>query len=84
MSDFENVLYQIHDFERRLCAQTQYIYVVETFYISQMNPKKLSTKLHSQFNHHTLLVTPFKTSIMNVEMSLQAYLYKKYLLKSIV
>ena len=28
--------------------------------MSQMNPKKNSTILQSQFNHHTLPVTPFK------------------------
>ena len=27
---------------------------------SQMNPKKFSIILHSQFNYHTLPVTPFK------------------------
>ena len=28
------------DFERRLCAQTQYLYIIKTFYMSQMNPTK--------------------------------------------
>ena len=32
---------------------------VETFHISQINPKK-STILHTQFNYHTLPVSPFK------------------------
>ena len=31
---------QIHDFERRLCTQTQELYIVETFYMSQMNSKE--------------------------------------------
>ena len=29
------------------------------FDMSQMNPKMISYKLQSQFNHHTLPVTPF-------------------------
>ena len=32
----------------------------ETFYMSQMIPKKNSTIQHFQFNYHTLPVTPFK------------------------
>ena len=28
------------DFESRLCAQTQWLYNVETFYMSEMNPKE--------------------------------------------
>jgi len=39
-TDSENVSTQIHDFERRLCAQTQLLYIVETFHLSQMNPKE--------------------------------------------
>ena len=46
------------DFESRLCAQTYQLYIIKTFYMSQMNPKKISTILHSQFNYHTLPVTP--------------------------
>jgi len=30
------------------------------FYMSQMNPKKLTTILNTQFNHHTLAIPPFK------------------------
>ena len=28
------------DFERRLCDQTQKLYIIKTFYMSQMNPKE--------------------------------------------
>ena len=54
-TDSENVLTQIHDFERRLCAQTQKLYIVETFYMSQMNLKEFvhNTALHTQFNYLT-------------------------------
>ena len=31
----------MHDFERRLCAQTQKLYIIKTFYETQLNPKKL-------------------------------------------
>ena len=31
---------QIHDFKRRLCTQTQWLYIVEMFYMSEMNPKE--------------------------------------------
>ena len=31
---------QKDDFESRLCDQTQWLYIVETFYMSQMNPKE--------------------------------------------
>ena len=30
---------QKDNFKSRLCDQTQWLYIVETFYISQMNPK---------------------------------------------
>ena len=63
-NDTENVPTQIHDFERWLCAQTQWIYVVETFYMSQINPKNPKL-LHIKFNHHTLPVTPFQ--VFNLE-----------------
>ncbi len=33
-------------------------YIIETFFMYQMNPKKFSVKLHSQFNYHTLPVAP--------------------------
>ena len=36
----ENVPTQIHDFERRLCAQTQELQIFKKFYMSQMNPKE--------------------------------------------
>ncbi len=38
--DSKNVPIQSHDFERQLCTQTQWLYIVETFYMSQMNPRK--------------------------------------------
>ena len=38
--DSENVPTQINDFKRRLCTQTQRLYFVETFYMSQTNPKE--------------------------------------------
>ena len=41
-TDSENVPTQIHDFERRLCTQTQLSYIVE---MSQMN--------HKEFVHNT-------------------------------
>ena len=57
------------DFERRLCAQTQYIiillYTHKTFYISQMNPKNFVTILYSPFNYHTLPVTPLNNVYEN-------------------
>ena len=31
---------QIHNFERRLCTQTQKLNIVETFYMSQTKPKE--------------------------------------------
>ena len=34
------ILNQKDDFESRLCDQTQWLYIVETFYMSQMNPKE--------------------------------------------
>ena len=59
------------DFERRLCSQTHSLYIVKTFYMSQMNPEHFSTKLNSQFNYHTLPVAPFKNAreIKNSENS---------------
>ena len=39
-------------------------YIIKTFYVSQMNPKNFSTKLHFQFNYHTLSVTPFNMSLL--------------------
>ena len=48
------------NFERRICAETLYLYIIKTLYMSQMNPKNSSTILHSQFNYYTLPVTPFK------------------------
>ena len=38
--DSQNVPTQIHNFERQLCAQIQELYIVETFYMSHMNPKE--------------------------------------------
>ena len=58
--DSENVPTQIYDYERRICSQTQYVFIMDTFYMSQINPKRCSTILHTQFNHHTLPVTPLK------------------------
>ena len=37
-TDSENEPTQIHDFERRLCAQTQDLQSFNKFYMSQMNP----------------------------------------------
>ena len=34
------ILNQKDDFESRLCDQTQWLYIVETFYMPQMNPKE--------------------------------------------
>ena len=34
------ILNQKDDFESRLCDQTQWLYIVETFYMYQMNPKE--------------------------------------------
>ena len=28
-------------FERRLCVQTQLLYIIKTFYMAQMNPKNI-------------------------------------------
>ena len=50
-------------FEPRLCAQTYYVYSIKTFYVSQMNPKKFLNNTSSQFNYHTLPVTPFNLNI---------------------
>ena len=58
--DSLNVTTQMDDFERRLCAQIQSLYIIKAFYMSQMNPKIFSTILHSQFNYYTWPVTPFK------------------------
>ena len=41
----ENVPTQILNFERRLCTQTQWFYILETFYMSEMN--------HNEFVHNT-------------------------------
>ena len=35
----QNVSTQKDNFESRLCDQTQWLYIVETFYLSQINPK---------------------------------------------
>ena len=51
---------EMDDFKRRLCAQTSNYTSFKHFFKSQINPKIFSAILHSQFNYHTLLVTPFK------------------------
>ena len=33
------------DFESRLCTPTHYLYIIQTFYMTQMNPKKFLNKL---------------------------------------
>ena len=38
-----------------------YSHIIKPFYMSQMNPKKFSTILYSQFNSYTLPVTSFNT-----------------------
>ena len=48
-NNLKNVSTQIHDFERRLCTQTQLLYIMEKFYMSQM--KNLSTTLSSTTLH---------------------------------
>ena len=55
--DSQNVTSQMADFERRLSLKL--CTLLKTFYMSQMNPKKLSIILHSQFKYQTLPVTPF-------------------------
>jgi len=35
--DSQNETTQMEDFERRLGAQTQWLYIIKTFYFSQMN-----------------------------------------------
>ena len=47
--DSQNITTQMDDFESRLWAQTQQLYIIRTFYMPQMNPKKF----------HTLPVTDF-------------------------
>ena len=47
--DSQNISTQMDDFESRLWAQTQQLYIIRTFYMPQMNPKKF----------HTLPVTDF-------------------------
>ena len=44
------------DFALKLSNYTS----VKRIYMSQMNPKKISAILHSQFNYHILPVTHFK------------------------
>ena len=39
--DSENVTTQMDDFKRQICAQTQQLYIIKTFHMSQMNPKKI-------------------------------------------
>ena len=45
-------------FKVDFCAQTQYLYIVNTFYMSQLNPKNFSDQLD-----HTFLFTPFNEYI---------------------
>ena len=47
--DSQDVTTQMDDFEHRHCAKTQLLYIIKTFYMSQMNPKKL-------FPHNTFSV----------------------------
>ena len=47
--DSQNITTQMDDFESRLWAQTQQLYIIRTFYMPQINPKKI----------HTLPVTDF-------------------------
>ena len=47
---------QKDDFESRFCNQTQWLYTIETFDMSQMIPKKYFPKTAyslTQFNYHT-------------------------------
>ena len=44
--DSENVPTQFHDFELRICAQTQELYIVEMFLCLKCILKNLSTILH--------------------------------------
>ena len=50
------------DFESRLSLKISNYTPLKRF-MSQMNPKKVNTKLHSQINYHKLLVTPFKIKV---------------------
>ena len=45
------------DFERQICAKTQYLYSIETFLYVLTGLKKFLRNF--QFNDHSLPVTPF-------------------------
>ena len=49
------------DFERRLCAQTHNYTSLKRFKCLKWILKHFFTILHSQFNYHTLPVTPFNS-----------------------
>ena len=58
---------QIHDFKRRLCTQIQYNYASwKRLICLKYILNNLSTILHTQFNLHTLPVTPFKNRLLAV------------------
>ena len=38
--------------------------------MSKMNPKKLSTIIHTQFNYNTLTVTPFQFQTSKTELAI--------------
>jgi len=50
-------------FERRLCDQAQKLYVINTCFMSQINPKKI---LHNTTKsvQHALRVTPFNAEFI--------------------
>ena len=46
---------------------------VKTFYMSQMNPKNFSTKLHPQFKYHIMPVTLFKNQQIQLCPSIRTF-----------
>ena len=55
-ADSEKGPTQIHDFERRLCTQTQLLYIVEKCYVSLLYLFKrfiISQMNHKEFVHNT-------------------------------
>ena len=56
------------DFERRLCTQTQLLYINKTFNMSQMNPKFFFYNTAYSVQPPYIAVTPFK-GILDVNLS---------------
>ena len=56
---------------------------VKTFYMSLMNPKNFSTKLHPQFSYHTMPVTLFKNPQIQLCPSIRTFnLSKKFTMQT--